>query len=406
MTQSDSIGEGFLDPLKNLKAYPVSVLLVDDQLVISEAVHAMLKEETDIAFHYCNDPAKALRMAHDVRPTVILQDLVMPGVDGLTLLRYFQANPDTKDVPVIVLSTKEDPLVKANAFALGAADYLVKLPDKIELLARIRHHSAAYIRLLERNDAYKKLVEGQEILNADLQNAAAYVTSLLPQFLQGDVEASWRFIPSTQLGGDAFGYHWLDADHFVMYLLDVCGHGVGAALLSISIMNVIYSESLVGVNFKDPAHVLTSLNDMFPMEKHNNMFFTMWYGIYNKHSRILTYSTAGHPPALLYNLDSTKGAVNPLRTEGLVLGAMPATKYMNQSCQVPINNRLLLFSDGVFELRKTNREMQSLDEFIKLMDDYVQTSNNDLTKVIQLCQEVQNTKAFADDFSIVEFFFH
>ena len=106
-------------------------MLIDDQQVIAESIQNMLKNEPDIFFHYCNDPAQAIKVAHEVKPTVILQDLVMPDVDGLTLLRYFQVNPDTKNVPVVVLSTKEDPVIKAEAFALGAADYIVKLPDEI-----------------------------------------------------------------------------------------------------------------------------------------------------------------------------------------------------------------------------------------------------------------------------------
>lgn len=390
---------------ENLKKYPVTVLLIDDQLVIAETIRTMLEGETDIIFHYCTDPAKALQMAHTVHPTVILQDLVMPDVDGLTLLRYFRANPKTKDIPVIVLSAKEEPLVKAEAFALGAADYLVKLPDKIELLARIRHQSLAYIHLLERNDAYEKLVESQATLNTDLRNAALYVTSLLPAPLQGDVEASWCFIPSTQLGGDAFGYHWLDGDHFALYLLDVCGHGVGAALLSITIMNVIRSGSLVGADFKDPADILSSLNEVFPMEKHNNMFFTIWYGVFNKRTRLLTYSSGGHPPALLYNLKSPDISPNLLSTSGLVIGAMPNSTYVNDSCHIPFDNRLFLFSDGVFELLNVNNKLLSLEDFIKLINQYVKKSIRDLNKVVEASKELQNAKSFVDDYSIIEFFF-
>ena len=76
-----------------------------------------------------------------LKPTVILQDLVMPGVDGMSLVRDYRDNPATKDIPIIVLSTKEDPVIKSEAFAAGANDYLVKLPDHIELVARIRYHS-------------------------------------------------------------------------------------------------------------------------------------------------------------------------------------------------------------------------------------------------------------------------
>ena len=140
------------------------VLLVDDQAMVCEAVRRALASQTDIDFHYCADAREALTIANQIKPAVILQDLVMPGVDGLTLVNQFRTNPATKDVPIIVLSTNENPQVKGHAFALGANDYLVKLPDKIELVARIRYHSKAYLNLLQRDAAYRALRESQQQL--------------------------------------------------------------------------------------------------------------------------------------------------------------------------------------------------------------------------------------------------
>jgi signal transduction histidine kinase len=140
------------------------VLLIDDQAMIGEAVRRALANERNIDFHYCADPADALSLAEQIKPTVILQDLVMPGVDGMTLVRRFRTNHATKDIPIIVLSTKEDPKIKSQAFAGGANDYLVKLPDKIELVARIRYHSRAFLLQQQRDDAYRKLRESQQKL--------------------------------------------------------------------------------------------------------------------------------------------------------------------------------------------------------------------------------------------------
>src|SRR5664279_5137557 len=144
--------------------YHVMVLLVDDQAMVCEAVRRALASQTDIDFHYCADAREALTIANQIKPAVILQDLVMPGVDGLTLVNQFRTNPATKDVPIIVLSTNENPQVKGHAFALGANDYLVKLPDKIELIARIRYHSKAYLNQLQRDAAYRALRESQQQL--------------------------------------------------------------------------------------------------------------------------------------------------------------------------------------------------------------------------------------------------
>ncbi len=128
----------------------IVVLLIDDQKLVGETVRRMLIDESNIKFHFCKNPLDAIETALDIRPTVILQDLVMPQLDGLELVRHFRAQPTLRDIPLIVLSGTEDAKTKAKAFALGANDYMVKLPDAVEVIARIRYHSRGYLNLLER----------------------------------------------------------------------------------------------------------------------------------------------------------------------------------------------------------------------------------------------------------------
>ena len=152
------------EPPEHPPEYHVMVMLVDDQAMVCEAVRRALSGQTDIDFHYCADSREAITIANQIKPTVILQDLMMPGLDGLTLVKQFRTNAVTKDTPIIVLSTNENPQVKGHAFSLGANDYLVKLPDKIELVARIRYHSKAYLNLVQRDAAYRALRESQQQL--------------------------------------------------------------------------------------------------------------------------------------------------------------------------------------------------------------------------------------------------
>nr|WP_307188932.1 diguanylate cyclase [Massilia sp. JS1662] len=156
--------------------YKVRVLLVDDQLIIVEAVRRMLARHHDIDFHFVTDPQAAHAAALRHRPTLILQDLIMQGADGFQLIRGYQDDPALRDIPVVVLSTKEEPRLKAHAFTVGAHDYLVKVPDELELVARIRHHSAGYISGLQRDAAYQSLRESREELaraNEELRRLAA-----------------------------------------------------------------------------------------------------------------------------------------------------------------------------------------------------------------------------------------
>jgi two-component system chemotaxis family response regulator WspR len=156
--------------------FKVRVLLVDDQLIIIEAIRRMLADQPDIEFHYVTDPAAAILTAHQLQPTVILQDLVMPETDGFTLIREYRDDIVLAQVPVIVLSAKEDPKLKAHSFGVGANDYVVKLPDRLELLARIRYHSAGHISRLQRDEAFAFLRASQKNLadaNIELQKLAA-----------------------------------------------------------------------------------------------------------------------------------------------------------------------------------------------------------------------------------------
>lgn len=166
----DATANAELGELLGRAHQPIMVLLVDDQIVVGEAIRRALIDQPDIEFHYCADPVDAVALARKVRPTVILQDLVMPTVNGLDLVRQYRADPATAAIPVIVLSTKEEATVKRDAFRIGANDYLVKLPDTIELIARIRYHSNAYLTQIQRDDAYRALRKSQrELMDINLQ---------------------------------------------------------------------------------------------------------------------------------------------------------------------------------------------------------------------------------------------
>ena len=384
-------------------ARPATVLLVDDQLIVGEAVRRMLKEEPDIQFHYCQDPTLAIAQANAIDPTVILQDLEMPEMDGLTLIKFFRANAATRETPLIVLSTKEEPIVKAEAFSIGANDYLVKLPDRLEMLARIRYHSKGYVAQLERNEAYRKLAESQRQLAEEVGEAAKYVCSLLPKPLtDGPVRIDWRFLPSTALGGDSFGYHWLDADHFAVYLLDVSGHGVGSSLLSVSALNVLRSQTLPNTDLRDPGQVLRALNLAFAEELHNNKYFTIWYGVFRLSTRQLTYSGGGHPPVLLFaGTQRQASALTRLKSEGPMIGIMPDIPFASRTVDVGNAAKLFLFSDGVFEIRQASGEMWEFDQFVN----YLCTAPPDAPMIEQLLdhvRELQGARQLDDDFSMLE----
>lgn len=159
-----------------LQEETIVVLLVDDQRMVAEAVRRALANEQGISFHYCDDPEQAMPMIESLHPTCILQDLVMPEIDGLEMVKVYRQHDEFRHIPVIVLSTREEPEVKSKAFANGANDYLVKLPDSVELIARVKYHSKGYIVQQQRDAAYKALQESERRLaeaNRQLQKLSS-----------------------------------------------------------------------------------------------------------------------------------------------------------------------------------------------------------------------------------------
>jgi serine phosphatase RsbU (regulator of sigma subunit) len=255
----------------------------------------------------------------------------------------------------------------------------------------------------ELEDALEERKQAFTILAQELSEAADYVKNILPSPLRDqELSIDWKFIPSKSLGGDAFGYHWLDKDHFVMYLIDVSGHGVGAALLSVSVINALRSQSLPDTDFRDPAQVMASLNEAFPGEENNYMFFTIWYGVYNKSSRELVYASGGHPPALFIN----EGRMNDsrsllLRTANAAIGAMPDVTYMKSVHLVKDIGTLYIYSDGVYEVEKEDGSMWQLAEFVDFMKSEKQTGREQLENLYQYVQSINIKDGFEDDFTIL-----
>jgi sigma-B regulation protein RsbU (phosphoserine phosphatase) len=282
-------------------------------------------------------------------------------------------------------------------FILASIGYIyyraaITAEEKLE-----QEHQKTNTALIERNQALM-------LLNQELADAADYVRTILPEpITEGPIRTDWRFVPSTSLGGDAFGYHMADEDHFAIYLIDVSGHGVGAALLSVSVMNVLRSQSLPNTDFKDPAQVLGALNIAFPGEENNDMFFTIWYGVYKKSTRELTYASGGHPPAILLG-QTPKGdsQATQLRTPNYVIGGMSEGTFQKKECLVGERNTLYIFSDGVYEVEKSDGSMWQFQEFADFMSNVKTDGQSILDRLYNHAKNLGNSENFEDDFTIVE----
>ena len=293
--------------------------------------------------------------------------------------------------PVMITIIYSMNLVSASflfAFFGAAMGYSIHWAEKkLE-----EEHKRANDALVVRNQALMQL-------DKELAEAADYVRSMLPEPQENNrICTEWKHVPSSSLGGDAFGYHWIDDENFAIYLLDVSGHGVGAALLSASVLNVLRSESLQNTDFKEPAKVLEALNAAFPSDDNNDMFFTFWYCVYNTFDRSLIYASAGHPPALLF---TNEQKIIKLKTANFIIGGMPDVSYQQEKHFIGKGASLFIFSDGVYEIKKHNGSMLSVNDYITLLSEYMSDGSKSLEDLYNKTIKISKGQVFEDDYTIL-----
>ncbi len=240
-------------------------------------------------------------------------------------------------------------------------------------------------------------------INNDLNQAVKYIHSLLPAFMKNDIlEISWKFVPSSSLGGDLFGYRSIDEDNIMIFLIDVCGHGVRSALFSVSVRNTIYYMNLPNTDFYCPESVFSGLNEMYKMKEHNDLYFTIWYGVYNKKTSELNYSSSGHPPAFLIN----KGEIKELATANFLIGVLPVYPFKSEKITLDAETCIYIYSDGAFEILKSDNEMWTLEEMQKFLIDNRNTDDTELEILYNHVQNLHFEKNIDDDFTIMKLNFN
>jgi|APFre7841882724_1041349.scaffolds.fasta_scaffold00236_17 serine phosphatase RsbU (regulator of sigma subunit) len=246
----------------------------------------------------------------------------------------------------------------------------------------------------------RKEVQAAEELARDLAKARRYVESLLPAPLRaGAITADWFYQPSTQLGGDVLGYHALDDRHFAVYLLDVSGHGVEACMLAVAAINVLRQRALPDTDYRRPGDVVKRLNAMFPMDQHNFMFFTVWYGVFDMERRVMDYCSAGHHPAFVLSGDRER--LVPLRTANVPIGIDAEADFTADSSPIGAGQTLYLFSDGVFEIVTPAGERWELDDFLRLIPGSPVSGMSEPERLHHLVRRAARPGPLDDDFSLL-----
>lgn len=250
----------------------------------------------------------------------------------------------------------------------------------------------------ERVEQGQRLAASENRLSSELSSAARYVESIMPGPLDGPVEVTSRHLAAQEVSGDSFGYRWVDEDHLVFYVVDVSGHGMAPAMVSVSVHNLLRSATFDREKLLEPADVLAELNRLFRMDGQGGNYFTIWYGVYQASTRVLRYASAGHPPAIVMAAGTE---TTELATNSIPIGLLDDADFVAADFQVPPGADIVVYSDGAFDIELPDSTPWSLPAFIGLCLRTAQSPDWTLDSLLDELRAVAGSQPFGDDCTLV-----
>lgn len=414
----------------------MKVLIADDDPVSRRLLEATLQKWGSEVVA-ARDGAEAAAFAGERPPDIVITDILMPRMNGYELCRRIKADSRLKGVPVILLTALADPTDVIEALQCGADGFITKpfdstfLATSVEnLLARREQQKeerrdgnvemffagrkyvlkpdvkqitnlllSTYDNALQKNlqleqanqalfrakeelrEANQELIEKQRRLDKDLTAAAGIQRSLLPRDAPGTdvLETAWRFQPCELIGGDIFNMVRVDETHYAFYMLDVSGHGVPSALVTVSVSQRLHpgANTIVkrtkeqGASYEvvSPSEVLRQLDREYPIERFDK-FFTIAYLLIDTRTGTLRYSNAGHPPPFLLRAD---GTLEMLDRGGSIVGLGSGLPFEEEEKSLGPGDRIILYTDGLLEHHNLDGEMygeQRLKAAVRRLSDF------------------------------------
>ena len=385
----------------------MKILIAEDERITRCKLQTQL-EKLEHEVIAVENGAEAWAIIENEDIPIVITDWEMPEMNGLKLIEKIRGQPkSTRYVYIIILTGRSDTDDIVKGMEAGADDFISKPFDKNELRVRLR--AGMRVTSLERDLAARnrEISEANARMRSDLDVAAKLQQSLLPTGLPADfpLQAAWAYFPSEELAGDTLNVFSLDEENVAVYVVDVSGHGLPAALLSVTIsrlMNVVHDKSPLFNNDQTlaaPATVASNLNRQFPMDKMEQRYFTLAYGILNTKTLEFNYISAGHPPLIRISAD---GESELLTSENFAIGWFPDADYHEQSIQLEQGDRLYLYSDGITEAMNPAAEQYGYD---RMLDSLTASRHASLADSVQgLSEHVSQwvvTDHFKDDVSIL-----
>lgn len=383
------------------------ILLIEDEPVTRTSMAARL---TRLGYRVveAENGLIGLDVARRERPDLLIVDWMMPEMDGPTFCETVRRDPLLKSCQLLLMTSQDKPAQIAEGLARGADDFLSKSASKHEIVARVQAglRASRMVRELETTagelaSSMQLLQRKQEETEADLQIAASFIRSQLPPqgtLVQG-IALAWEYQPSLLLGGDLFGVMAIDEDHLGLYILDASGHGVAAALRSVSLMTFLRADNVLQLlGSYDPEKVLNEANRRFPLSA-DGEYFTLWVGLLHLPTCSLSYAVAGHPGALLCSAQSPS---QWLTRSSFPLGFDPSAQFASDRIILKPADRLFLLSDGIYEVPSSSGELWGRERFQTVMETGRQMSlSAAIASSFSAARGWQQAQQFSDDAAVV-----
>jgi sigma-B regulation protein RsbU (phosphoserine phosphatase) len=359
---------------------PAAILIVDDEELNRDALARRLqRHEYEVAC--AKSGREAIGLLGDRRFDLVLLDIMMPGMNGLEVLKFLRRVDSLLDLPIIMVTAKGGSEDVVEALELGANDYVTKPLDVPVVLARVRTQLALRRAVAQVKELEAKLdAHNRELRSAaadvaaandrharDLEAAARVQRALLPA-LPPEVPGArfaWAFEPCGQLAGDHLNVFRLGDRRAGLCVLDVSGHGVASALLSVSLSQLVARAATGGPAVVSPAEVVARVSRELTAEATDGRTFSLLYGVLDADAGDFRFVAAGHPGPLL--LGKAKPPTQ-LEVTGFPVG-VGGGDYKEQAVTLAPGDRLALYSDGLPGVRNpdgehfgTRRLLAALDE--------------------------------------------
>lgn len=350
-------------PKEWANAEPIRVLLCEDDPI---TLKILQKRVSSAGFDVrsAENGLKGLELAREFSPHLVLSDWMMPGMDGVELCSKIRELEGGQSTYFILLTAKDNNDDKIQAFDSGADEYLVKPIDGRELMARLR----AAERLVRTQEALAKSYADLSLANKRIEDELHEISniqlSMLPQKLPQceGFQFAAHYKPSTECSGDFYDLFKLKDGRLGIVMGDVSGHGAPAMVAMTMVNTLIHMFS---DQFTDPAALLYHVNNEMFKHLPTGQYCTLFYGILDKTSGILRYSSAGHPAPVVLER-GTKSSRYLDNCEGFPIKLVgPNMEYLNYEMELRRGESLIIYTDGLLEAFSPDDEMYGSDRLDK-----------------------------------------